>query len=328
MSKLDDLAAWRYLIAFTKTGTLSAAADLLGVDVSNISRAIAGLEKALGCELIRHNSRPMDLSETGKLVVKRMTPIVKAHDSLMQKIIDDNSALTGNIRLSSAPGFAARRLTPLLQRFYEMHPGITVEILSGYKPVDVQKGLCDVATITGEPSLPGLCYMSRGRNVYLPVASPVYIQKHGMPIDPVSLRLHTGLVYNGPVREETKVLYRGDKAEPITFASCIRSTDILAIRNALLEGMGVAVDMPLVQIYEDLLAGRLVAILPGWFHPPVECFIVASHEAWHMKRVRIFLEWYAKAMQQLFSSYEAQVSDVVGLPKDNTKYDRNKLYRS
>ncbi len=328
MSKLDDLAAWRYLIAFAKTGTLSAAADLLGVDVSNISRAIAGLEKALGCELIRHNSRPMDLSETGKLVVKRMTPIVKAHDSLMQKIIDDNSALTGNIRLSSAPGFAARRLTPLLQRFYEMHPGITVEILSGYKPVDVQKGLCDVATITGEPSLPGLCYMSRGRNVYLPVASPVYIQKHGMPIDPVSLRLHTGLVYNGPVREETKVLYRGDKAEPITFASCIRSTDILAIRNALLEGMGVAVDMPLVQIYEDLLAGRLVAILPGWFHPPVECFIVASHEAWHMKRVRIFLEWYAKAMQQLFSSYETQVSDVVGLPKDNTKYDRNKLYRS
>ena len=328
MSKLDDLAAWRYLIAFAKTGTLSAAADLLGVDVSNISRAIAGLEKALGCELIRHNSRPMDLSETGKLVVKRMTPIVKAHDSLMQKIIDDNSALTGNIRLSSAPGFAARRLTPLLQRFYEMHPGITVEILSGYKPVDVQKGLCDVATITGEPSLPGLCYMSRGRNVYLPVASPVYIQKHGMPIDPVSLRLHTGLVYNGPVREETKVLYRGDKAEPITFASCIRSTDILAIRNALLEGMGVAVDMPLVQIYEDLLAGRLVAILPGWFHPRVECFIVASHEAWHMKRVRIFLEWYAKAMQQLFSSYEAQVSDVVGLPKDNTKYDRNKLYRS
>ena len=185
-----------------------------------------------------------------------------------------------------------------------------------------------MATITGEPTLPGLCYMSRGRNVYLPVASPGYIQKHGMPIDPVSLRQHTGLVYNGPVREETKDLYRGDRSVPITYASCIRSTDILAIRNALLEGMGVAVDMPLVQIYEDLLAGRLVAILPGWFHPPVECFIVASHEAWHMKRVRIFLEWYAKEMQRLFDSYEAQVSDVVGLPKDSRKYDRNMLYRT
>ena len=168
----------------------------------------------------------------------------------------------------------------------------------------------------------------RGRNVYLPVASPHYIQKHGMPFDPINLRQHTGLVYNGPVREETKFLYRGDKQAPVTYASCIRSTDILAIRNALLEGMGVAVDMPLVQIYEDLLAGRLVPILPGWFRPPVECFIVANHEAWHMKRVRIFLEWYAKEMQALFSSYEDQVSAVVGLPQDIPTVDRNKLYLS
>lgn len=328
MSKLDDLMAWRYLIAFSKAGTLQAAADMLNVDVSNVSRSIAALEKALGCDLIRHNARPMQLSDTGKMVVRRMGQILRAHDSLMQKVIDDNSALTGNIRLSSAPGFAARRLTPLLQRFQELHPGITVEILSGFKPIDVQKGLCDIATITGEPTLSGLCYMSRGRNVYLPVASPGYIQKHGMPIDPVNLRQHTGLVYNGPVREETKELYRGDKAAPVSYASSIRSTDILAIRNALLEGMGVAVDMPLVQIYEDLLAGRLVAILPGWFRPPVECFIVASSEAWHMKRVRIFLEWYAKEMQALFASYEAQISDVVGLPKDTHPYDRNKLYRS
>ena len=320
--------AWRYLVAFSKNGTLQAAADMLDVDVSNVSRSIAALEKALGCDLIRHNARPMQLSDTGKMVVRRMGQILRAHDSLMQKIIDDNSALTGNIRLSSAPGFAARRLTPLLQKFQELHPGITVEILSGFKPTDVQKGLCDIATITGEPTLPGLCYMSRGRNVYLPVASPAYIQKHGMPIDPVNLRQHTGLIYNGPVREETKLLYRGDKAAPIVFASSIRSTDILAIRNALLEGMGVAVDMPLVQIYEDLLAGRLVAILPGWFHPPVECFIVASHEAWHMKRVRIFLKWYAKEMQALFASYESQISDMVGLPKDIQTYDRNKLYRT
>lgn len=328
MSKLDDLTAWRYLIAFSKTGTLQAAASMLNVDVSNISRAITALEKSLGCDLIRHNSRPMELSETGKMVVRRMAQILRAHDSLIQKIIDDNSALTGNIRLSSAPGFAARRLTPLLQRFQELHPNITIEILSGFKPADVQKGLCDIATITGEPTLPGLCYMSRGRNVYLPVASPLYIQKHGMPFNPVNLRQHTGLVYNGPVREETKFLYRGDKQAPVTYASCIRSTDILAIRNALLEGMGVAVDMPLVQIYEDLLAERLVPILPGWFRPPVECFIVANHEAWHMKRVRIFLEWYAKEMQALFSSYEDQVSAVVGLPQDIPTVDRNKLYLS
>ncbi len=331
MSKIDDLCAWRYFLAFAKTGNLTTAAQTLQVEVSGISRAIAGLEKALGCELVRHSSRPMELTDTGKIVVKRMRPIVQAHDELMQKIIDDNSALTGNIRLSSAPGFAARRLTPLLQRFHDIHPEITVEILSGHKPVDVQKGLCDVATVTGTPNVPGLYYMSRGRNVYLPVASPEYISKHGMPLHPVNLRSHTGLVYSGPVREETKVMYRGGvagRAEPVLFGSAIRSTDILAIRSALLEGMGVAVDMPLVQIYEDLLEGRLVAILPGWFHPPVECFMVAGRDAWHMKRVRIFMEWYAKAMQELFDFYEQSVSAVVGLPLDDVKIDRNQIFRT
>ena len=47
-----------------------------------------------------------------------------------------------------------------------------------------------------------------------------------------------------------------------------------------------------------------------------------------MKRVRIFLEWYAKEMQALFSSYEDQVSAVVGLPQDIPTVDRNKLYLS
>ncbi|MFR4553975.1 MAG: LysR substrate-binding domain-containing protein, partial [Sutterella wadsworthensis] len=88
---------------------------------------------------------------------------------------DDNRTLEGKIRLSSAPGFAARHLTTLLQRFQIEHPGITVEILAGLKEADVQKGLCEVATLTGIPTLPNLVYMSRGRNVYVAAASPDYI---------------------------------------------------------------------------------------------------------------------------------------------------------
>ena len=47
-----------------------------------------------------------------------------------------------------------------------------------------------------------------------------------------------------------------------------------------------------------------------------------------MKRVRIFLEWYVKAMQELFSYYETQVSALVGLPRDTVAIDRNKIYRT
>lgn len=55
---------------------------------------------------------------------------------------------------------------------------------------------------------------------------------------------------------------------PVEYGTAVRSTDVLAIREAVLAGMGVAADMPLVQIYEDLTEGRLVPILPGWSRPP------------------------------------------------------------
>ena len=328
MSRIDDLSAWRYFVAFARSGTLTAAAQTLQIETSNVSRAIAALEKTLGVELVRHNSRPLELTDPGKTALKRIEPILRAHDSLVASLMNDNRALEGNIRLSSAPGFAARRLTALLHQFREIHPEITVEILSGLKEADVQKGFCEVATLTGAPTLPGLVYMSRGRNVYLPVASPEYIRRHGMPVFPDNLRTHTGYVYSGPVREETKLLYRAGKAEPVAFGQAVRSTDILAIRQALLDGMGVAVDMPLVQIVEDLKTGRLVPILPGWFRPPVECFMVTSRSGWRSRRVRVFLEWYAKAMQALFASYESDVSAIVGLPETAGAWDRSKIYFS
>lgn len=153
MSRTDDLSAWRYFVVFAKTGTLTGAANVLDVEVSSISRAIAGLEKTLGCELIRHSARPLQLTDAGKVALKRIEPILRAHESLVETLMNDTRALEGKIRLSSAPGFASRRLADQLEKFNGIHPGITIEILSGLREADVQKGLCEVATLTGEPTL-------------------------------------------------------------------------------------------------------------------------------------------------------------------------------
>lgn len=315
-------------LAFASTGTLTAAARALETEPSSISRAIAGLERTLGCELLSHSTRPLRLTDAGRTAVQRMTAILRAHDSLMESLREGNQALEGRVRLSSAPGFASRQLTPLLAQFASLQPGIRVEILSGLTESELAKGLCDVATLTGEPTTSGLVWMSRGRNVYLPVASPDYVMKHGSPMHPRDLKHHTGYIYNGPVRQETRELIRGNTVEPVNFGTSIRSTDILAIRSTLIAGNAIAVDMPLVQIVEDLEAGRLVPILPGWFRPPVECFIATNRDAWHARRVRVFLEWYAREMQKLFESYEKRVSSIVGLPPDINHPDRSAIFRT
>lgn len=325
MSRTDNLMNWRAFVTFARSGTLSAAAAALGVEVSVVSRAVCGLEKELGCELIRHNTRPLQLTEAGKTAARRMETLLRAHEALIEKLQNDNRALTGHIRLSCAAGFATRRLMPVIASFRREYPEISIDIETGRRESDVAKGFVDVAVLTGEPKLPNLVYVSRGRNVYLPVASPGYIERFGLPLTPESLRRHRGYIYAGPVREETRELFRGEKTAPVEFASAVRSTDVLAIREAVLTGMGVAVDLPLVQICEDILEGRLVPILPGWSRRPVECYIVTNRDAWHVRRVRIFFEWFAAAMRDLFAGYEKSVSSAVGLPPDEPPLPRGEI---
>ncbi len=322
----DDLWAWRVFLAVARTGSLSGAADRLERDVSTVSRAMSGLEKALGCELFRHNTRPLQLSEAGRKALRRIENTLRAHDQMIEDLRSESRALTGRIRLSTAQGFATRRLMPILERFTRHHPELSIDIRTGVSEADVAKGLCDIAVLTGEPTLPGLVYTSRGRNVYLPVASPDYIHSFGLPLTPQQLRGHRGYIYTGPVRPETKSLVRGAQEESLEFAAVTRSTDVLAIRQAVLSGMGIAVDMPLVQIFEDLLENRLVPILPGWYRPPIECWVVTHRDAWHLRRVRLFFEWFAQEMRKSFEGYETQVASIMGLPPDTEQRKRGEIY--
>ena len=98
MPKTDDLAAWRTFLAFAKAGTVAQAAAALQIEPSNVSRAIAALERSLGCELVRHSTRPLRLTEAGELAVKRMEPLLRAHASLISDLTSEARALEGNIK--------------------------------------------------------------------------------------------------------------------------------------------------------------------------------------------------------------------------------------
>ena len=96
----------------------------------------------------------------------------------------DSTGLEGQIRVSVAPGFATRYLVPMLARFSEHYPNITFEIQVGMGAADLKKQKTDVAIITGNPEDPKLMTLPRGRNIYLPLASPAYIRRTACRLNP------------------------------------------------------------------------------------------------------------------------------------------------
>ena len=70
----------------------------------------------------------------------------------------------------------------------------------------------------------------------------------------------------------------------------MQSSNILMIKAAVMNGLGVGVDIPFAHCHEELKRGELVPILNGWHRPSLGASVVCSQAAWHIRRVRVFID--------------------------------------
>lgn len=64
--RLMETRLLRAFVVVAQTGTISAAADLLGYSQSTLSRQLVALEKELGCVLFARDTKPMTLTRAGQ----------------------------------------------------------------------------------------------------------------------------------------------------------------------------------------------------------------------------------------------------------------------
>ena len=148
--------------------------------------------------------------------------------------------------------------------FNSQYPEIVFDIVGGGNVQDILQYKADISVASFKSKDPRIVSYSRGRNVYVPVASRRYIEEHGMPLHPKDLAAHTVLVYDGSVRSATRYLENGDKREEVKWKQVLRVSNILAIKKSVIDGLGISVDLPLFHCAQEIASGILVPILPGW----------------------------------------------------------------
>ena len=312
MNHLNNLNGWIALMHVADTGSMSTAASAMQVEVSTVSRLIASLEKSLGRELIQRKSRPTKVTENGLLALDQVRPILQMHQAFVTTLLDDSREMAGTIRLSVAPGTLPRLLMPMLIDFQKLYPKVEFSISSGRQINECLSGKIDVASVNGPVTEKGLVILDRGHPVYIAVASPSYLEKHGFPARPEDLSEHVGFVYKGPVRPSTTSLEKSGESRPIRWKSSMQSSDILMIKAAVMNGLGVAVDIPFAHCHEELKRGELVPILNGWHRPSLGASVVCSQAAWHIRRVRVFMQWYSERYREEFSELEKRAPELLG----------------
>ncbi len=148
-------------------GSLTVAAEELGVTRSALSHRIADLEKTLGVALVRKAGRKLRLTEDGERLLGGMGDALERIDAAVQSFQRNR----GQIRLSTVATFASHWLIPRIAEFQALHPRIEVAIFTTTRAVDLGSEDIDCAIRHGRGSWKGLTSTLLFNETLMPIAA-------------------------------------------------------------------------------------------------------------------------------------------------------------
>jgi DNA-binding transcriptional LysR family regulator len=179
-----DLNLLKTFVAVVESGSLSSAAPRVGRSQSAVSMQMQRLEETVGNQLLVRGPRAVTPNAAGEDFLIYARRLLKLSDEAWASVTRPKE--TGSVRLGVPDDYAAFLLPPVLSRFAEEHPLVTVELVCEQSTALVKtlaEGRLDLAIVTRLPDQP-LDVIRLERFVW--VASPNHVAWQADPL-PVAL---------------------------------------------------------------------------------------------------------------------------------------------
>ncbi|WP_100444428.1 LysR family transcriptional regulator [Glycomyces xiaoerkulensis] len=118
-------------LAVAETRHFTQAAENLGVTQPSLSKRIGSLESELGAAVLTRSRGRIELTDVGHTLLGHARRITAAHEAARADIDDVLAVRAGRLRLGATPSLCSWLIAPLLVRYRETHPGVTVALTEG-----------------------------------------------------------------------------------------------------------------------------------------------------------------------------------------------------
>jgi LysR family glycine cleavage system transcriptional activator len=173
MGAVLPLLGLRAFVETGRHGSLTAAADAMGVTPGAISQQLRQLQERLGVSLFDRTRHGVVLSAAGARVYPEL---LQAFDQIAQSLQTlERWETRCTLRISAAPSFAAQWLAPRLGGFSALHPQVDVQLDASAALSNLRRDGVDIAIRHGLGRYPGLHAEHLLAPVLLPVASPALL---------------------------------------------------------------------------------------------------------------------------------------------------------
>ena len=153
-----SIQKYQVFLHVMEAGSVSRAAEDMGLTQSAVSHALSSLEEDFGFKLLTRSRAGVRLSSEGKRILPAIRDILSAEERLRETVSSIHGLSTGTIRVASFSSVAVHWLPAMLKAFQEQYPQIRFKLLNGdYHDVEqwLEEGAVDLGFVSLPTRAPG-----------------------------------------------------------------------------------------------------------------------------------------------------------------------------
>ncbi|HZX27771.1 MAG TPA: LysR family transcriptional regulator, partial [Telluria sp.] len=296
MKTLPEWTDLRFFLELARAGTLSGASRRLEVEHTTVARRIDRLEVQLGATLFDRSREGYELTEMGQALMPHAEAMESAALAAQDQISGNQVSIRGVVRIGVPEVLGVRVITPLLARFLQEHPELSVDLLVQPRFANLANREADLGVTLDAPNT-GRYMVTRLATFRLYLyGSPEYLERHPPIRTKADLAGHDFVDYVQDRLASNELHFLDELGFVPRRRLCC--TGMMAQAEAAAAGLGLMMAPPYV-IPED---GRLVRILQDEIYAERTYYMVAPVDLYRLPRVRAvwnLLRDYADAQPEL-----------------------------
>jgi len=261
MLDLNDIAVF---VQVVRAGSFAAAGRRLGMPSNTISRRVQLLEERLGVRLLQRSTRQLNTTAAGRAFFERCAASIEDIQQAGSHLADSSNEPNGAVRVAAPADFFDNFGMDWIALFMQTYPKVSLEFVLSDECVDLIADGIDVAFRAGQLPDSSLVARKLGNSYRALLASPQYIDQHGMPVSLEQLaQEHECLAATTGAAHTLWRLEGPQGIETVRVVPRLSVNTAQGLLRATRAGLGVAL-LPMIVAAEDLRRGTLVVVLPQY----------------------------------------------------------------
>lgn len=291
---MDRFAALTTFVAVAERNGFAPAGRHLGMSPPAVTRTVAALERHLGTALFRRSTRSVALTDEGAALLARAREILAQLQEAEREAMGGRSAPRGELHVTAPVVFGRLHVLPVVADLLARHPALSVRLMLLDRNIRLVEEGIDVAVRIGPLRDSSLRAVAIGSVRRVVVASPAYLARRGVPVDPRDLSRHD-IVAGDAIRPGAPWRF-GPRSRGIAVAPRLTVTSVDAELAAVLAGQGLA-NLLSYQAAEGLASGALRSVLDAHAPPPIPVHLLFDANRARTPAVRLFIDGMRRQAQ-------------------------------